>query len=286
MRNKVKKSFPCALWVPAAGCCCCQPVSDPDLVIELLYKSPVRVTVSRNTNSSVYMRCLTNCLWLSFSLFCFPPQKHHYRELPPEVQETLGSIPDDFVCYFTARFPRLLLHTYHAMHICCQERLFQHYYAEDSAELSLTGDTVWEERDGTFFSGTNIPSTGLPLAGKSGIKELNSLSLKKPSLQKVPCTCGCAGSGDGGVQGASGKAMSPGDGVTDSKAVFKTVEMKSKSSITVTQYPCTVRDFVMDVFYYKNFSDWNNIITWDWDVQKEPFGCRKLSEPAIALLPH
>uniref|UniRef100_A0A8C5JDN5 Serine/threonine-protein kinase/endoribonuclease IRE1 n=1 Tax=Junco hyemalis TaxID=40217 RepID=A0A8C5JDN5_JUNHY len=69
-------------------------------------------------------------------------KKHHYRELPPEVQETLGSIPDDFVCYFTARFPRLLLHTYHAMHICCQERLFQHYYAEDSAELSLTGDTV------------------------------------------------------------------------------------------------------------------------------------------------
>uniref|UniRef100_A0A8C3EBB3 Serine/threonine-protein kinase/endoribonuclease IRE1 n=1 Tax=Corvus moneduloides TaxID=1196302 RepID=A0A8C3EBB3_CORMO len=69
-------------------------------------------------------------------------KKHHYRELPPEVQETLGSIPDDFVCYFTARFPRLLLHTYHAMHICCHERLFQHYYAEDFAELSLTGDMV------------------------------------------------------------------------------------------------------------------------------------------------
>ncbi|XP_027510053.1 serine/threonine-protein kinase/endoribonuclease IRE1 isoform X1 [Corapipo altera] len=69
-------------------------------------------------------------------------KKHHYRELPPEVQETLGSIPEDFVCYFTARFPRLLLHTYHAMHICCQERLFQQYYPEDSAELSLAGDTV------------------------------------------------------------------------------------------------------------------------------------------------
>uniref|UniRef100_A0A8C3QXU1 non-specific serine/threonine protein kinase n=1 Tax=Cyanoderma ruficeps TaxID=181631 RepID=A0A8C3QXU1_9PASS len=65
-------------------------------------------------------------------------KKHHYRELPPEVQETLGSIPDDFVCYFTARFPRLLLHTYHAMHICCQERLFQHYYAEDSPK-----EPVW-----------------------------------------------------------------------------------------------------------------------------------------------
>ncbi|XP_061867068.1 serine/threonine-protein kinase/endoribonuclease IRE1 isoform X2 [Colius striatus] len=69
-------------------------------------------------------------------------KKHHYRELPPEVQETLGSIPEEFVCYFTARFPHLLLHTYKAMRICCQERLFQHYYQQDSAEQSLAGDTV------------------------------------------------------------------------------------------------------------------------------------------------
>uniref|UniRef100_A0A8C9EVG7 Serine/threonine-protein kinase/endoribonuclease IRE1 n=1 Tax=Pavo cristatus TaxID=9049 RepID=A0A8C9EVG7_PAVCR len=69
-------------------------------------------------------------------------KKHHYRELPPEVQETLGSIPDDFVHYFTARFPHLLLHTYHAMHICCQERLFRHYYDQDSAEKSIAGDAV------------------------------------------------------------------------------------------------------------------------------------------------
>uniref|UniRef100_A0A8C4Y6N8 Serine/threonine-protein kinase/endoribonuclease IRE1 n=1 Tax=Gopherus evgoodei TaxID=1825980 RepID=A0A8C4Y6N8_9SAUR len=64
-------------------------------------------------------------------------KKHHYRELPLEVQETLGSIPDYFVCYFTSRFPRLLLHTYHAMQICSRERLFQHYYSQDSAEQRL-----------------------------------------------------------------------------------------------------------------------------------------------------
>ncbi|NXA48556.1 ERN2 endoribonuclease, partial [Nothocercus julius] len=64
-------------------------------------------------------------------------KKHHYRELPPEVQETLGSIPDEFVCYFTVRFPHLLLHTYKAMQICCHERLFQHYYSQDSAGKSL-----------------------------------------------------------------------------------------------------------------------------------------------------
>lgn len=223
MRNKVKGSCLWLLLLPA----CVRPW--------FRYWAPLQETSRRllcpGTPTALFARgSWTNPLTELF-LFCFPPQKHHYRELPPEVQETLGSIPDDFVCYFTARFPRLLLHTYHAMHICCHERLFQHYYAEDSAELSLTGDTVWEERDGAFFSGTNIPSTGLPLAGKSGIKELNSLSLKKPSFQKVPCTCACAGSGDREVQGVSGKGLNPGDGVTDSKAVFKTLEMKSKSWI-------------------------------------------------------
>uniref|UniRef100_A0A7M4DZU0 Serine/threonine-protein kinase/endoribonuclease IRE1 n=1 Tax=Crocodylus porosus TaxID=8502 RepID=A0A7M4DZU0_CROPO len=69
-------------------------------------------------------------------------KKHHYRELPTEVQETLGTIPDDFVRYFTSRFPRLLLHTYHAMQICSQERLFQPYYVQDSAGQELLGDAV------------------------------------------------------------------------------------------------------------------------------------------------
>ncbi|KAH0629293.1 hypothetical protein JD844_011243 [Phrynosoma platyrhinos] len=69
-------------------------------------------------------------------------QKHHYRELPPEVQETLGSVPDDFVRYFTLRFPHLLLHTYCAMQICCQERLFQPYYMQDSNGHNFPGDAV------------------------------------------------------------------------------------------------------------------------------------------------
>ena len=57
-------------------------------------------------------------------------QKHHYRELPKEVQETLGALPDDFVRYFTSRFPHLLSHTYRAMELCCHERPFQPYYHE------------------------------------------------------------------------------------------------------------------------------------------------------------
>uniref|UniRef100_H3BZ26 Serine/threonine-protein kinase/endoribonuclease IRE1 n=1 Tax=Tetraodon nigroviridis TaxID=99883 RepID=H3BZ26_TETNG len=63
-------------------------------------------------------------------------KKHHYRELPAEVQETLGSIPDDFVSYFTSRFPHLLLHTCLAMRSCASERAFLPYYcsAEQLAE--------------------------------------------------------------------------------------------------------------------------------------------------------
>ncbi|TRY85507.1 hypothetical protein DNTS_016009 [Danionella cerebrum] len=55
-------------------------------------------------------------------------KKHHYRELPGEVQESLGRIPDEFVSYFTCRFPQLLLHTHQAMRCCAAERSFLPYY--------------------------------------------------------------------------------------------------------------------------------------------------------------
>uniref|UniRef100_A0A8C1VS89 Serine/threonine-protein kinase/endoribonuclease IRE1 n=1 Tax=Cyprinus carpio TaxID=7962 RepID=A0A8C1VS89_CYPCA len=49
-------------------------------------------------------------------------KKHHYHELPPEVQTALGEVPDGFVAYFTSRFPRLLLHTHSALSICCSPK--------------------------------------------------------------------------------------------------------------------------------------------------------------------
>ncbi len=55
-------------------------------------------------------------------------QKHHYRELPEEVQRSLGQVPEQFVEYFTSRFPRLLLHVYRAMEHCSFERMFHQYY--------------------------------------------------------------------------------------------------------------------------------------------------------------
>uniref|UniRef100_A0A7N6B7A6 Serine/threonine-protein kinase/endoribonuclease IRE1 n=1 Tax=Anabas testudineus TaxID=64144 RepID=A0A7N6B7A6_ANATE len=61
-------------------------------------------------------------------------KKHHYHELPPEVQETLGELPEGFVSYFTSRFPRLLMHTHAALQICAHERLFHPYYLPPSAK--------------------------------------------------------------------------------------------------------------------------------------------------------
>ena len=59
-------------------------------------------------------------------------KRHHYRELPPEVQQSLGAIPKQFVEYFTSRFPRLLIHSYIALQMCRKEDIFESYYRLDS----------------------------------------------------------------------------------------------------------------------------------------------------------
>ncbi|XP_067937029.1 serine/threonine-protein kinase/endoribonuclease IRE1-like [Watersipora subatra] len=56
-------------------------------------------------------------------------KKHHYRELPEEVTKSLGQIPDEFVRYFTSRFPKLLLHSYLTMACVRKEPLFSKYYS-------------------------------------------------------------------------------------------------------------------------------------------------------------
>ena len=65
-------------------------------------------------------------IWLIVTL-----QKHHYRELSEELKRSLGRIPDEFLHYFTSRFPLLLIHTYKKMEICKHERIFKHYYSAD-----------------------------------------------------------------------------------------------------------------------------------------------------------
>jgi serine/threonine-protein kinase/endoribonuclease IRE1 len=55
-------------------------------------------------------------------------KKHHYRELPDEVKNSLGSLPNEFIDYFTTRFPKLLLHVYNVMKPCQNESMLNVYY--------------------------------------------------------------------------------------------------------------------------------------------------------------
>ncbi len=55
-------------------------------------------------------------------------KKHHYRELPLEVKQSLGDLPDEFVDYFTVRFPKLIMHVYEAMKCCSSENMLDVYY--------------------------------------------------------------------------------------------------------------------------------------------------------------
>ncbi|XP_039510824.1 serine/threonine-protein kinase/endoribonuclease IRE1-like [Pimephales promelas] len=86
-------------------------------------------------------------------------KKHHYRELPKEVQETLGSIPDEFVSYFTSRFPLLLLHTHLAMRSCAAERLFLPYYHSSELAQTLPTQTLPTETPPTTTLPTETPHT-------------------------------------------------------------------------------------------------------------------------------
>lgn len=80
-------------------------------------------------------------------------KKHHYRELNEDLRLSLGSIPDQFVRYFTSRFPYLLIHTYFAIQCCKSETIFQKYYdkfnfphLENENSLLLGQGMTWKWR--------------------------------------------------------------------------------------------------------------------------------------------
>ncbi|XWS20830.1 hypothetical protein CRYUN_Cryun30bG0002800 [Craigia yunnanensis] len=53
---------------------------------------------------------------------------NHYRELPQEIQELLGSVPEGFDGYFSSRFPKLLIEIYKVLYkYCKEEKFFQKY---------------------------------------------------------------------------------------------------------------------------------------------------------------
>ena len=44
------------------------------------------------------------------------------------MKAVYGRVPDQFSDYWTGKFPRLLVHTYHVMHCVKNEPTFQHYF--------------------------------------------------------------------------------------------------------------------------------------------------------------
>ena len=53
---------------------------------------------------------------------------NHYRELPQEIQEILGPVPEGFDEYFSSRFPRLLIEVYNIIFMYCkEEEVFRKY---------------------------------------------------------------------------------------------------------------------------------------------------------------
>uniref|UniRef100_A0A8D3DFZ8 Serine/threonine-protein kinase/endoribonuclease IRE1 n=1 Tax=Scophthalmus maximus TaxID=52904 RepID=A0A8D3DFZ8_SCOMX len=105
-------------------------------------------------------------------------KKHHYRELPADVQETLGSIPDDFVSYFTSRFPHLLMHTYLAMWTCAPERSFLPYYS--TAMKLCLGSTARRS------SCTSLPLSAFCSPGLKCSLTEPSTNLSLPSGRRMP----------------------------------------------------------------------------------------------------
>ncbi len=115
-------------------------------------------------------------------------QKHHYRELPIEVQLSLGSIPDQFVYYFTSRFPTLLLHVYRAMRCCGTERIFQQYY--DQTVLISPATLLSDSRPGSREGSRSRPGSkeGSPKhSSRECIPEEEELVLNlSPQTKKRP----------------------------------------------------------------------------------------------------
>ena len=78
-------------------------------------------------------------------------KRHHYHELDPKLQNSLGSIPNEFVSYFTKKFPRLIIHSYIALQICKHEDMFHNYY--------YVKELV--ERDNQNYKFKQLPRSGI-----------------------------------------------------------------------------------------------------------------------------
>lgn len=58
-------------------------------------------------------------------------KKNHFNDCSEELKKDLGQLPDQFLEYFSSRFPQLLLHVYKAFQIHRRNSSFKMYYNQD-----------------------------------------------------------------------------------------------------------------------------------------------------------
>ena len=58
-------------------------------------------------------------------------KKHHYHELDAETRIRYGRMPDQFADYWISRFPKLLIHSWYAMHCVKNEPNLAKYFDKD-----------------------------------------------------------------------------------------------------------------------------------------------------------
>lgn len=59
-------------------------------------------------------------------------KQNHYREIPQDIQELLGPLPEGFDGYFSSRFPKLLIEVYKVLYKHCKEEKFFLKYMNSS----------------------------------------------------------------------------------------------------------------------------------------------------------
>jgi serine/threonine-protein kinase/endoribonuclease IRE1 len=79
-------------------------------------------------------------------------KKSHYRDLPQEVQQELGTLPSGFLNYFTSRFPTLLLYCYNVMALFVCHKVSG---ADDQPSIHLYSYSPLDDYD-TSYNPSNL----------------------------------------------------------------------------------------------------------------------------------
>lgn len=123
-------------------------------------------------------------------------KKHHYRELSPEAQASLGELPDKFTEYWLSRFPCLLIHVWSALQSFRNEPDLKDYYHTDYV-FSSEYETNYTNHDctvnntlsvtaPTWRTGTTIDYSPNRTRYRNHARKQERKKIKKPLTWTLP----------------------------------------------------------------------------------------------------